>query len=118
MNNNADSNGFLVNTSPSQIFFNLYGKNSADNLNAGTYYLLPGSIDGSTLITNVVSIPFVQKTIIFSYRMIYQGSSLSAGNRITLKLYNSTSSSTLGTLIASGIIDNSVPTNSKIYIQD
>lgn len=83
-NANTNARGFGVNLSPNQLIFTVLG-----NIADGTYYLTPGSTQGSSLISTVFSIPFVQKTILFGI-LAYTQSTLAAGDSFQIKIFNTT----------------------------
>ena len=113
LNQNADANGFITNTSPNQMSFVVIG---AIN-HANTYYLTPGNQIGSQLVsTSVFSIPFSQKTIIYSMSVYLNGSTpFNNVTSITVSLYNSTNSISQGNLICSVTI---TPSNPSVIIQN
>jgi len=97
INANADANGFTVNTSPNQYQFVVIGSLSASK----TYYLSPGTTTNSVLAdVNVVSIPFTQRLVLFSWSAFYSGNIGTTG--CTLSLYNTTFAATgsSGTLVS------------------
>jgi len=77
--------GFGVNTVGSQIQFGVVG-----NINDGVYYLTPGTSVGSTLLTQVFSIPFTNKCILFGFLVYSQISLIDPGDTFKIELFNTT----------------------------
>ena len=113
---NANSiNGFGTNIQSNQITYIVTG--SINNPGgSGYYYLTPGNITGSSLNTSYVySLPFSQKTILYS-AMIYNSVAFTGPHYIIVKVYNTTNPAILGTLIFTTTLN---PTNSNpIRIQN
>jgi hypothetical protein len=105
VNANSDGFGFTVNTSPNQYQFVVIGSLSGA---PKTYYLSPGTTTNSVLANNnVVSIPFTQRLVLFSWSAFYSGNIGSAG--CTLSLYNTTFAATgqSGTLVSTILLNTS-----------
>ena len=102
---NANSiKGFGTNIQSNQIFYVVIGP-----ISNGTYYLTPGNITGSSLNNACVfSLPYSQKTILYSMTAYYSIPILS-GDSTIINLYNTTIPGTgaSGTNIVTTTLNNS-----------
>ena len=103
LNNAAGAWGVGFATQQGSLSFVL----SKFNINANnTYYWSPGTIvEFAHLSTAIIGIPFIQRVLVFG-GMMHSTTALGNGNSITLNLYASSASGTLGTLFATMALTN------------
>jgi hypothetical protein len=98
---NANSiNGFGTNVLSNQTSFSVIG-----SISNNTYYLTPGNISGTSLLVTPLSIPYSQKTIVYSMTASYS-TTIFSGDSIIITLLNSTSKNAAGTTIVSTTLNN------------
>ena len=88
VNANADANGFTVNIESTNLYFSVTG-----NIGNATHYLFPGTSSFGSLSHAPLGIPFSQNIICFGG--ILTGVSDAMSGSATIKLYNSTSATSL-----------------------
>ena len=110
---NADtgSNGFGVNTEPTQLIYVLQGQSGGSgDLGVGNYYLLPGRSEPADLVQNPTagffSIPFAQRALVFSANISYEGANFSGGSQLFVNIRKATSRNLIGSTIASAVLSN------------
>ena len=80
-NKNADGNSFTLVPNGNTVIFGRTG-----NLSAGTYNLVPGTLDGNTTVSSPFTIPLNQNTILISTSSQFSGS-LSGSDTITFNVF-------------------------------
>ena len=95
INSNTSTSGFGVNTAPNQMYFTVTGAGGSFG-NGTTHTLLPGSVAPNQL-DGITSLPFSQKTIVFSLCAFITGTGYSFTGTMSINLYTTTTPGILST---------------------